>query len=44
MSELEARKCAKCGAAMINEELEWKCPKCGNTECIEPEYCPPKNE
>jgi hypothetical protein len=38
----EVKKCVKCGGKMVNEGLEWKCQNCGFSTCIEPEYCPPK--
>jgi predicted RNA-binding Zn-ribbon protein involved in translation (DUF1610 family) len=41
---LEGRECPKCGGVMVNEALEWRCPRCGHTLCIEPEYCPPKKK
>ncbi len=41
MSKDRVKKCPKCNTRMVNETLEWKCPKCRYTECIEPEYCPP---
>jgi DNA-directed RNA polymerase subunit M/transcription elongation factor TFIIS len=37
------KRCPECGGELVNEALEWKCPKCGYTECIEPEYCPPEH-
>jgi ribosomal protein S27AE len=40
----EAKKCPNCGGKMIDEEMEWKCSKCGHIICIEPEYCPPKKD